>query len=100
MTRRRRYLEGLPLDLPRGRHRLGLDEEGAGVDQLDALHRLAPGPQDPLGLAVPRQLQDGLGVGGGHLQRDGSGWSGQGHIEPIPRRPLFPSVESRSVWLS
>lgn len=72
------YLEGLPLDLPRGRDRLGLDEEGARVDQLHALQRLTPGRVQVLslshlahlGLSVAGQLQDGLRDGGGVRGRD------------------------------
>lgn len=68
---RRRYLEGLPLDLSRSGDRLGLDEEGPRVDQLHTLERLTPCVQ-VLSLTVPRQMQDGLrhsgGVGGRHLQ--------------------------------
>jgi len=63
------YLEGLPLDLPRGGDRLGLDEEGPRVDQLHTLESLSSCIQvltlNHLGVTVPRQLQDGLRDRGG-----------------------------------
>lgn len=76
------HLEGLPLDLSRGGDCLGLDEEGARVDQLHALQRLTPRRVQVLslahlGLSVAGQMQDGLRDGGGargrHLRRQDHG---------------------------
>lgn len=76
------HLEGLPLDLSRGGDRLGLDEEGARVDQLHALQRLTPRRVQVLslahlGLSVAGQMQDGLrdggDAGGRHLRRQDHG---------------------------
>lgn len=74
------YLEGLPLNLPSSSDSLGLDEEGARVDQLHALESLTCcsiqvltlSHLGNLGLSVRRQLQDRLrdssATGGRDLQ--------------------------------
>lgn len=78
------HLERLPLDLPGGADRLGLDEEGPRVDQLDALQGLSRRRVQVLArrhlrLAVARQLQDGLREGDG---RGAGGW----HLRDIQAR--------------